>query len=105
MADHRLAAIKGLPTNPFQSQPAPESDVDMSESASEEQDDEAEYEDEPAEPSEPEAEPEPKHKPSRRLELPSNLDADLYGLRRSVSSSSGMAERWEGLWMDREWPT
>ena len=104
MAEHRMYAAKGLPTAPgvpststlLPAGPShdPNSDVDMSDSQSEDdaavvegddynQDGEGE-----GEHSEADARAEAKPKPSRKLDLPTNLDADLYGLRRSVSPAS-----------------
>lgn len=101
MADHRMYAAKGLApatsatvASPIStSAPAHNatSDVDMSESQSDDDGPRDGTDDsEPnraGEHSEAESESPVEHrpKPSRKLDLPANLDADLYGLRRSVS--------------------
>lgn len=66
-----------------------DSDVDMSESGSSAESSGEDYAldgavDDQSDHNSPK--PKPKPKPSRKIELPDDVDADLYGLRRSVSS-------------------
>lgn len=96
--------------SPTQAQPTPSgsgggSDVDMSESSGSSEGDSSgeDYDDAGAAgnasvSSHEQPKPKPRAKPSRKLDLPSNVDADLYGLRRSVSTT-GLARGLDG----REW--
>ncbi len=100
MAEHRMYAAKGLPpatgvpstsaTPPAGPSHDRQSEVEMSESQSDDDaagEEEADYQHdgEGEEHSEADLAQESKPKSSRKLDLPANLDADLYGLRRSVS--------------------